>query len=274
MDMGTLSDVEATALVERHSISPDFAENRQARTLFLSADESVAIMVGEEDHLRIQVLSANLDLTDCMELADQFDNLLDEQLHFAFDEALGYLTQCPTNLGTGLRASVMLHLPVLEMTGALGKLAGTVSKLGLALRGTYGEGSEARGSMYQLSNQVTLGISEETAVANLTGIAAQITEQEQRARESLGRQPELQDRVWRAYGILKYSRCMNMEECMQYLSLVRLGVASGLIEGVDLPVLDTLTCTVGPGALQAAAGRTMSAEERDRERAEQVRGVL
>lgn len=274
VDMGKLSEEQAAALVERHSVSPDFANDRAGKALFVSADESVGIMVGEEDHLRIQVLSANLDLNDCMELADRIDDLLDEEMHFAFDEKLGYLTQCPTNLGTGLRASVMLHLPVLEMTGAIGRLVGTVSKLGLALRGTFGEGSEARGALYQLSNQVTLGISEEAAIANLTGIASQLIEQERKARAAAGREPALADRVWRAYGVLRYCRSVSMDEYMQYMSLVRLGAGLGMFDGLSVTSLDALTCTVGAGNLMATAGKALTPGERDAERAARVRTAL
>lgn len=274
VDMGKLSEEQAAALVERHSVSPDFVNDRTGKVLFVSADESVSIMVGEEDHLRIQVLSANLDLDDCMDLANRIDDLLDEQMHFAFDEKLGYLTQCPTNLGTGLRASVMLHLPVLEMTGAIGRLVGTVSKLGLALRGTFGEGSEARGSLYQLSNQVTLGISEEAAIANLTGIASQLIEQERKARAAANREPVLADRIWRAYGVLKYCRSISMDEYMQYMSLVRLGAGLGIFEGLSVTSLDQLTCTVGAGNLMTAAGKELEPGERDAERAAMVREAL
>ena len=144
IEMGELTDEQALAYVEQHCISPDFAQEREGRTLFLTADGSVSIMAGEEDHLRIQILGANECLREEMALAEKLDTLLEEQLHFAFDERLGYLTQCPTNLGTGLRASVMLCLPALEMTGALQKLVGSVQKLGLALRGTFGEGSNAK----------------------------------------------------------------------------------------------------------------------------------
>lgn len=231
-------------------------------------------MVGEEDHLRIQVISANKNLMACMNLANQLDDLLDEQLEFAFDEKLGYLTQCPTNLGTGLRASVMLHLPALEQTGSVAKLAGNVQKLGLTLRGTFGEGSKAQGSLYQLSNQVTLGISEEAAVQNLSGIAEQIIEQERRARKALAEQPEVCDAIWRAYGILKYCRSLNTEEFMQYLSYVRLGAALGYFEDLDFAALDTLVYTAGAGSIMAAQRRQMTPAQRDAARAEMVRSAL
>lgn len=274
IDMGKLTDEKALALVEAHIVSPDFVNERAGKTLLLSADESVSIMVGEEDHLRIQVLGANQKLKECWETANRLDDLLDEKLVFAFDEKLGYLTQCPTNLGTGLRASVMLHLPALEMTGALQKLAGSVQKLGLALRGTFGEGSGAKGSLYQLSNQVTLGISEEAAIANLTGIAAQLTEQERRARKALADRTDLVDTIWRAYGVCKYARTMSMEEFRNYASMLRLGVALGLFEGLNYATVDALVATAGPGGLMAESGKQMEPGERDAMRAARVRGAL
>ena len=274
LDMGKLTNEQVLSLVERHCISPEFAQEREGRLLLLSADESVSVMVGEEDHLRIQVISANKNLASCMELANQLDDLLDEQLEFAFDEKLGYLTQCPTNLGTGLRASVMLHLPALEQTGAAAKLAANVQKLGLTLRGTYGEGSKAQGSLYQLSNQVTLGISEEAAVQNLSGIAQQIIDQERRARKALAEQPNLCDAIWRAYGVLRYCRSLSSEEFIKYLSFVRLGAALGYFEQLDFAALDTLLYTAGAGSIMAAQRRQMSPAQRDTARAEMVRQAL
>ena len=274
VDMGALTDEQALAYVEQHCISPDFAQEREGRTLFLSADSSVSIMVGEEDHLRIQILGANECLREEMELAEKLDTLLDEQLHFAFDEKLGYLTQCPTNLGTGLRASVMLSLPALEATGALQKLAGSVQKLGLALRGTFGEGSNVKGSLYQLSNQVTLGISEENAIENLSGIANQLVEQERRARKALLEQTDLEDRIWRAYGVCRYARSLTMEEFRQYASLLRVGIGMEYFDGLTAPTLDRLLETVGAGSLMTAAGRQLEPSERDRIRAERVREAL
>jgi protein arginine kinase len=274
VDMGALTDEQALAYVEQHSISPDFAQNRDGKTLYVTADGSVSIMVGEEDHLRIQILGANECLREEMQLAEQLDNLLDEQLHFAFDEKLGYLTQCPTNLGTGLRASVMLSLPALEATGALQKLAGSVQKLGLALRGTFGEGSNPKGSLYQLSNQVTLGISEENAIENLSGIAGQLVEQERRARNALLEQTNLEDQIWRAYGACRYARAMTMEEFRQYASLLRVGVGLEYFGGLTAATLDTLLSTVGAGGLMTEAGRELEPGERDRMRAERVRKAL
>lgn len=177
-DMGKLSPRDALSLVERHLISPEFARSGAGSALLLTEDEGTALMVNEEDHLRLQVMRPGLDLDGAYEQADRLDTVLDETLHFAFDQRLGYLTQCPTNLGTGMRASLMLHLPALQERGAIQQLAVTVSKLGLTIRGMYGEGTKPQGAIYQLSNQVTLGISEREAIDNLKGIAAQIIREE------------------------------------------------------------------------------------------------
>ena len=176
IEMNQLSPRQAVALAERHLISPEFATPRKGRALLLSEDESVSIMLCEEDHVRIQVIRGGLDLEGAFELANKIDDLLDSKLNFAFDERIGYLTQCPTNLGTGMRASVMMHLPALSKCGQMPRLASTVSKLGLTIRGTFGEGTGAKGDLYQLSNQVSLGISEQSALDNLKAIAMQIAE--------------------------------------------------------------------------------------------------
>ena len=180
---------DALALVERHLISPAFAASGEGSCLFLSKDESVSLMETEEDHLRIQVLRAGFDLNGAFAAADALDSKLDAQLHFEFHPSLGYLTQCPTNLGTAMRASVMLHLPALEEGGMIAKLAGMVSKLGMTMRGLYGEGSKPDGAFYQLSNQVTLGISEQQALENLKGIVLQVVREERAARERMSQLP-------------------------------------------------------------------------------------
>ena len=175
--MDSLSREQAISLAERHLISPEFASVREGRALMLTEDETVGIMLCEEDHIRVQVMKAGLALMDCYVLADKIDSALDKKLNFAFDESLGYLTQCPTNLGTAMRASVMLHLPALRRSGQLAVLSSTISKLGLTLRGAYGEGRESRGDIYQLSNQITLGITEQAAIENLQSITRQLVTQ-------------------------------------------------------------------------------------------------
>ena len=265
---------DALSMAERHLISPEFAACKPGRGLLLSDDEGISIMINEEDHLRLQVMRAGLDLDDAYAQADRLDSRLDEKLQFAFDKRLGYLTQCPTNLGTGMRASLMLHLPALEERGAIQQLANTVSKLGLTIRGIYGEGSKPEGAIYQLSNQVTLGISELTAIQNLKGIANQIIREERAAREQLCRNPHFEDRVWRSLGLLRTARLLTHQEFMMLISNLRVGIARGMVEGVSLDTVSELINDVQPATLMSAAGEDLEPEQRDALRAKLVREKL
>lgn len=273
IEMDSLSETEAVALAEKHLISPEFAAEREGRALILSKDESVSVMLCEEDHVRIQVMSAGLNMEETFETADRIDTLLDSALGFAFDEKLGYLTQCPTNLGTGMRASVMLHLPALTACSQIGKLAATVSKLGLTIRGAYGEGSEARGDFYQLSNQVTLGISEKAAMDNLKSIAMQIVERERNLRKDMICSAEIQDKIFRAYGILKNARLLSGNEFMELISLVRLGASEKLI-GITEENIGEVIAACQPAALILSKGENAEIKQRDISRAELVRTRL
>ena len=273
IELSECRERDVLALVERHLISYEFAR-RGTGALLLSPDERISIMINEEDHLRIQVLSAGLDLEEAYKLADLVETALDERLHFAFDERLGYLTQCPTNLGTGMRVSLMLPLPALQECGAIRQLSGNVSKLGLTIRGAYGEGSQAQGAFYQMSNQVTLGISETAAIENLRGIAQQIMKQEQAAREQLRESVSFEDRVWRSYGLLQYARTITNEEALKLLSNVRVGVSLGILQGVSMDTVTALIGDVHPGCIMASAGEDLSPEQRDRKRAEYIRAAL
>ncbi|MBQ3988475.1 MAG: ATP--guanido phosphotransferase, partial [Ruminococcus sp.] len=200
--MSELDPRQSVSLVEKRLVSPEFVSDTAGRALLLSSDERLSIMLNEEDHIRLQVITPGLSLEQAYDTADKLDTLLDERLDFAFDEKLGYLTQCPTNLGTGMRASVMLHLPALEKSNAISRIAGNLSKLGLTMRGAHGEGTEPQGALYQLSNQVTLGISEKAAIENLKNITAQLAAQEEQARERLCKSVDVQDTIARSLGIL------------------------------------------------------------------------
>ena len=224
--------------------------------------------------MRIQVISQGMNLESTYDLADKIDTLLDEQLNFAFNDKLGYLTQCPTNIGTGMRASLMLHLPSLKESGAMGKISSSLSKLGLAIRGMYGEGTEPKGAIYQLSNQVTLGISEQEAINNLRDIAYQLVTQERTARETLAKNINIQDRVYRSYGILQYAKLLNNEECMQLLSNVRFGVEAGFFSEMDISKINRLLIEIQPATLMKNIGKKLTPQERDRIRAELVRTAL
>lgn len=271
LPLGELSREAAVSLCERHIVSPDFIADRQGKAVLISEDESVSIMINEEDHVRIQVMKEGLALTEALETADRIDTLLSENLDFACDREFGYLTQCPTNLGTGMRASVMLHLPALTESGGMGRIAENLGKLGMVLRGAFGEGTKAVGDMFQLSNQITLGLSEREAVENLTAIAGQLSEQEKRQRDELCREIAWQDGIARAAGTLKYARLMSGEEAARLLSLLRLGVAQGMVTGIELGTINGLTAAVQPATLMSREGRQMEPEERDKLRADILR---
>ena len=274
LEMSNMTARDALSMVERHLISPEFAQCSEGSALLLKKDESVSIMINEEDHLRLQVMRPGLDLDEAYREADELDTALDRKLHFAFDDRLGYLTQCPTNLGTGMRASLMLHLPALQERGAIQQLAGTVSKLGLTIRGLYGEGSKPEGAIYQLSNQVTLGISERSAIENLKGIANQILREERAGREQLRRSPRFEDTVWRSLGLLRTARLLSHDEFMTLMSNLRVGVAMGIIPDVGMDTISGLICDAQPATIMAAARRDMEPGERDAERAKMVRERL
>lgn len=270
VEMNTLTSAQKISMAERHLISPEYTTESNGRALILSEDEDVSIMLNEEDHIRLQVMAAGFALEEAYEKADRIDNELSSKLNIAFDEKIGYLTQCITNLGTGMRASLMLHLPALTKQGIISRLSSTVSKLGLTIRGAYGEGTSHTGDIYQLSNQITLGISEKEALANLASIAKQIIEQERNARKELMKNEDYTDSIWRAYGILKYARKMSCAEFMQLVSLVRIGVSQGMIE-VDVEKLNELTVSLQPATINARKREDLKASQRDIIRAQEIR---
>lgn len=269
IDMQAVPEDEIVAMVERHVISPDFAKSSAPSGLVLNEDETVSVMLLEEDHIRIQVILPGLQTARAYALAEQVEGVFAAGLPLAFDEKLGYLTECPTNLGTGLRASVMLHLPVLESAGALSSIADSVAKIGLTVRGTYGEGSHSHAALYQLSNQVTLGISEQAAAENLAAITAQIIEKEKSARAQL--EPEtVEDIVYRAVGLLKYARKLSSEEMMKLMSRVKLGVSMQILQGIEPAMPLELIIETQPATLQRVYGQ-MTPQERDVCRARVIR---
>lgn len=274
IDMDTLSQSQAIALVERHLISPDFVKNTAGKTLLVSKDKSVAIMLNEEDHIRLQVIKSGLCLSDVYAIADELDDKMSQKLSFAYSEKLGYLTQCPTNLGTGMRASVMLHLPALQKSRALSKITSNLSKLGMTIRGIYGESSEPKGAMYQLSNQVSLGISEKSAIDNLKNIATELVTQEIKARDRIVSDIEVLDTISRSLGILKTARVISHAEAMTLLSNLRLGVSQKVVESLSLESIDELMCDIQPANILSRFGDTLSVRERDIKRADYLREKL
>lgn len=270
INMCDIPEIQRYAMVERHIISPEFAAKTDYSAIILSEDESISIMIGEEDHLRIQVLSAGLDLKKAYDLAESLDTFLCDKLGFAFDDNFGYLTECPTNLGTGLRASVMLHLPALEMSGEIVGLIDSISKIGFTVRGMYGEGSKSLASLYQVSNQITLGISENNALENLKVITTQLIEKEKNARNNLDN-VELEDICWRALGTLQNARILSSEEMINLISRVRLGKSMGIINKECEPI--KILIEAQPFMIMQANG-AMEAAERDISRANMVREAI
>lgn len=269
-----LTEPQRISLVEQHLASPEFMSDSAGRALILSKDKTMSIMINEEDHIRLQILYKDLSLEQAYDTADKLDTLLDENLDFAFDEKLGYLTQCPTNLGTGMRASVMLHLPALKSGKAIGRIAGNLSKLGLTIRGAYGEGTEPEGAMYQLSNQVTLGISEKAAIENLKNIAQQLVTQELQAEKRMCESLETQDKISRSLGILRSAKLISCKEALELLSNVRFGINSGIIEDIDLNTVDELITEIQPATMMVNKNEKISPRERDILRAEVLNAAL
>jgi len=276
IDMDEISDLDKQLLVERHLISLEHAEPDGRKFVVVGEGETLSLMVNEEDHIRMQMLQPGLRLLDTWHIIDRVDSALAEELEYAYSDKLGYLTACPTNVGTGMRASVMMHLPALVMTKQIGKVLQAIAKLGLAARGLYGEGTLPSGNFFQVSNQITLGQSEEQIIDNIERIAMQIASHERSAREIIfeRRRYELEDRVFRAYGILKNARVISSQEAMNLLSDLRLGVDMGLIQGVSRSVLNELCIITQPAHIQKIAGMELPAEERDIRRATMIRERL
>lgn len=273
LPMSEIDDYQKQSLVEQHIVSREFVKKENA-TLALSKDHTISIMVNEEDHIRLQTILPGLELEKAYSIASQIDDVLDNSLDYAFHDRFGYLTTCMTNLGTGLRASVMLHLPALEKAGALNNILSTISKLGLTIRGTFGEGSKALGSTYQISNQITLGISETQAIENLKNVVKQIISSEKSAREKVYRLSELEDTVYRSYGLLKYARQLSTQEFYQLISNIRLGVATGFLTSITMEEIDHLTSKIGAATICSQQKKELNEQQRDQMRAKIVRETL
>lgn len=273
LPLSELNELKRRVLVEKHLISPALANESRNGAVILSDNESVSIMVNEEDHLRIQCLCPGFQIKEAWDLANQIDDIFETHLNYAFDEKHGYLTSCPTNVGTGIRASVMIHLPALVLTQQINRILSAITQVGLAVRGLYGEGSEALGNLFQISNQITLGQSEEEIIDNLHSVVRQIIEHERAARQKLiyETRAKILDRVSRSYGVLSYAAIMDSKEAAQRLSDVRLGIDLGFIKNVSPHVLNELLVMTQPGFLQQSAGEKLTPEERDIRRAQLIR---
>jgi len=276
VDVNKLEGLDRQFLVERQLISREHAESEGARGVAIDKREQVSLMINEEDHLRIQVMHSGLDLPAAWEQINAIDDLLESKVTYAFNERLGYLTACPTNVGTGMRVSVMLHLPALVITRQIDKLFRSLQKISLAVRGLYGEGSQAMGDFYQISNQITLGRSEEDLVKQVGDVVPTIIDYERKARDFLIResQENLHDRVSRAYGILRTAQTISSEETMHLLSSVRMGVNLGLIPDLEIPTLNKLFIYTQPAHLQKLSGSELDTADRNIERARYLRRHL
>ena len=276
VDVAELEGIDRQFLVERQLISREHADSQGARGVAIDKREQVSLMINEEDHLRIQVMHSGLDLQAAWEHINRIDNLIEEQVTYAFHDTLGYLTACPTNVGSGVRVSVMLHLPALVLTRQIEKVFRSLQKISLAVRGLYGEGSQAMGDFYQISNQITLGRSETELVEQVGDVVPVLIEYERRAREFLIResQQNVHDQVSRAYGILRNAQTISSEETMHLLSKVRMGVNLGLIEDLEIPALNELFIQTQPAHLQKLRGVELDTADRNIERARYLRRHL
>ena len=275
-DLSVLNNAQRQVLFEKHFISKNLVKKNFGREVVINDSQNLAIMINEEDHLRMQCILPGLQLEAGWEKISQLDDALNYHLNFAFDENLGYLTACPSNVGTGLRASVMLHLPALKMTNKLDILFQQLAKFGMTVRGVYGEGSKSYGSMYQISNQVTIGYSEEEIIQRLHKVVTEFIDQEKRARHYLmeNNYKSILDYIWRSYGILSNARMLTAQECMEQLSVMRLGVSLGILKNIKIKDLNQLMVHCQPAFLVMENGADMQAEDRDWVRAEIVRKYL
>ncbi|MBE6718820.1 MAG: protein arginine kinase [Ruminococcaceae bacterium] len=277
IDFKNISQIDAGELVEKHYVSREFAKKQKPHILLANEKKDVSVMVCEEDHIRLQCIMSGLSLDEAYKNACIYDDILDDNLNIAFDEKLGYLTHCPTNLGLGMRASVMMFLPALTMTRSMEKLSLQLSNLGLTVRGMYGEGSDPDGCLYQISNRVTMGVTEDETLKKMNDIVKQICEKERRAREVLksDNYSAIADKVGRAYGILKYARIISSKEFMKLYADVRLGISLGIIDDLTYEKMGEIMIGVLPANLiKNNGGKPISDYERDILRADYLRKAI
>jgi len=276
LSLDAVDELDQLVLFERHLISLEHFRGNGCRGVAYDENGSVSIMINEEDHLRIQVMASGLALQEQLDRISGIDDVLAERLPYCFDIDYGYLTTCPTNVGTGLRVSVMLHLPALVVSKHIQKVFNAVNKVNLTVRGFFGEGSQASGDLYQISNQITLGVSQEEVLAELNKVLPKIIEYEREVRKVLLQDDRkiLEDKVFRAIAILRYARSISSEEALAHLSHVRMGVFAGILDGVSLDSVNKLFLAIQPGHLQKLVGRDLNPDERDVARATITRKEL
>lgn len=273
--MNKINDIDRIALLERHLISPNLASNTENGAVCIGKGNGMSIMINEEDHIRAQCFVHGFGLEECYKKVNAFDDKLCEMANVAYDEKLGFLTACPTNLGTGMRASVMLFLPALTITGELSGIINAVQQAGLIVRGIYGEGSKGTGYLYQVSNQISIGVSEIDLLKNVANAVLKICEKEESARERLHKQQgiALEDSVSRSLGILLYAKRITSDEFMEHMARVKLGVALGILD-LSMQMLNQLTELCQPANMCHYGGRKLNGEERDILRADLVRSKI
>lgn len=274
--LADLDSIDKQFLVERHLMSLEHAKTSDYKAVAIDSEEIVAIMINEEDHMRIQVMQSGFNLFECWNVVNEIDDCLAKELPYAFFPDWGYLTACPTNTGTGLRGSVMLHLPALVMTRQIDRVLSAIAKLSFTTRGLYGEGTEARGNFFQISNQVSMGHSEDEIIENINGVIRQIIEQENQSREAMlsKNRSFLEDRIFRSLGILKSAHIISSQETIELLSMVRLGVDSEMIKNIDRGTVNELFIITQPAHLQKIKNKKLTSSERDLKRAELIRERL
>ncbi len=271
-----LAEPQGHYFIERHLASPDFVASKAKRGLYVSSDEATSLMVNEEDHLRFQVMASGLDFPEAFTAAAALDEKLEGQLQYAFSPEFGFLTACPTNLGTGMRASVLVHLPALVITREIEKVLRGAIHIGLAVRGLYGEGTETKGNFFQISNQKTVGQTEWEIIETISDISRQVILYERKAREYLMKKlrVEVEDKVFRSFGLLRGARVLSSDEAINLIASLRLGVALGIVNEINLEQVTRLLILVRPANLQVMLGESLTAAERDERRATFVRETL
>ena len=276
INLNDIDDITKIALVEEHIISPDFAMKKNVNgAIVINEEENICIMINDEDHIKLQVFSSGQELENLMNLAVEIDEKLGNLVKYSYSKKFGFLTVSPINVGTAMKASVMVHLPALTLTGNINKVLQIVNNFGMNIRGVYGEGTQSQGNVYQISNKQTLGLTEKEIIKNLEIITEKVIEQERLARKYLAKDKmELEDRVLRAYGLLKYSAKLSAEECRKLLSDVKLGTDLGIIKELDDAKVSKLNLYTKPGNLQKYLGKALDGYERDIKRTEVIKQII
>ncbi|MEG2583827.1 MAG: protein arginine kinase [Oscillospiraceae bacterium] len=275
IDMSSMEEYEKQALAERHLISPQFINDNMKNGLLLSDDNKISIMINEEDHIRIQCMTPGFDLDSCLSSANSVDDVMEAEIEYAFDEQFGYLTCCPTNVGTGMRASVMVHLPALVMSGTITKISNSLSQLGFAVRGIYGEGSKAIGNIFQISNQLTMGATEDEVIDKLKQVINEVIDKERELRKRIYEADKFKvsDTLLRSYGILKNAVIMSSTEAMKRISDVRFGIYLGIVSDTSLETMNKISYAVLPANI-IKDYNISDVMDRDLKRAEIIKELL